>query len=275
MNMIVKLLNNLFWASLLECIRLQRNYRYYYTFLLFSTLLCLYIHAFCWVYVTRIMGFEEISIWRAMIKTPASVALVIYSFVCVWFVGGLTVFHTYLISTNKSTYENFKNRYGQQANPYDRGIIENFKQVFCTSIPPSKNKFRSKIPILKEPSDLSQSSSSVHPLIKTRKTRGDLEFGMRQVYNETNKQEIDSRDGFNNEEHNKDVGPAMLLDLRRALHTEGGDAQDTQIVVLPLQERTNKKLDISHDILDRVPIVEESNRTAGSDSSNCPVRTQL
>ncbi|KAF1875950.1 hypothetical protein Lal_00006581 [Lupinus albus] len=177
--------------------------------------------------------------------------------------------------TKNSTYENFKNRYGQQANPYDRGIIENFKQVFCTSIPPSKNKFRSKIPILKEPSDLSQSSSSVHPLIKTRKTRGDLEFGMRQVYNETNKQEIDSRDGFNNEEHNKDVGPAMLLDLRRALHTEGGDAQDTQIVVLPLQERTNKKLDISHDILDRVPIVEESNRTAGSDSSNCPVRTQL
>ncbi|XP_019462841.1 PREDICTED: probable protein S-acyltransferase 5 [Lupinus angustifolius] len=218
-----------------QCIGL-RNYRYYYTFLVSSTLLCLYIHAFCWVYITKIMGSEEISIWRAMIKTPASIVLIIYTFVSVWFVGGLTVFHTYLISRNKSTYENFRNQYEQQANPYDRGMIENFKQIFCTSIPPSKNKFRSKIPIPKEPSDLS-ASRNLHPLIKTRKTRQDLEIGMKQVYNETNK-----------EEHRKDGGSAKSLDLPRALHTEGSYAQDTHIVVLPLQERTGRQLDISHDV---------------------------
>ena len=95
-DMMVMLLTQISFACWL-----QRNYRFYYMFVFSATLLCLYIHGFCWVYIRRIMDSEEISIWRAMIKTPASVALIIYSFICVWFVGGLTVFHTYLISTNQ------------------------------------------------------------------------------------------------------------------------------------------------------------------------------
>jgi hypothetical protein len=83
------------------CTWRQRNYRFYYMFVFSATLLCLYIHGFCWVYIKRIQNSEEISIWKAMIKTPASIALIIYSFFCIWFVGGLTVFHTYLISTNQ------------------------------------------------------------------------------------------------------------------------------------------------------------------------------
>ncbi|XP_020088155.1 probable protein S-acyltransferase 7 isoform X2 [Ananas comosus] len=89
---------------------------------------------------------EQISIWRAMIKTPASIALIIYSFVCVWFVGGLSVFHFYLISTNQTTYENFRYRYDHRANPYNKGIVQNFKEIFFTRIPPSKNKFRARVP---------------------------------------------------------------------------------------------------------------------------------
>ena len=34
-------------------------------------------------------------------------------------------------------------------NPYNKGVIENFKEIFCTSIPASKNNFRAKVP--KEP----------------------------------------------------------------------------------------------------------------------------
>lgn len=79
----------------------QRNYRFYYMFVFSATLLCLYVHGFCWVYIKKIQNSEEITIWKAMIKTPASIALIIYSFISVWFVGGLTAFHTYLISTNQ------------------------------------------------------------------------------------------------------------------------------------------------------------------------------
>ncbi|XP_058102721.1 probable protein S-acyltransferase 7 isoform X3 [Magnolia sinica] len=45
----------------------------------------------------------------------------------------------------KTTYENFRYRYGEKMNPYDRGWVLNVKEVFCTTIPPSKNDFRAKV----------------------------------------------------------------------------------------------------------------------------------
>jgi palmitoyltransferase ZDHHC9/14/18 len=40
-------------------------------------------------------------IWKALRKEAHSFALIIYTSIVVWFVGGLTVFHLYLISTNQ------------------------------------------------------------------------------------------------------------------------------------------------------------------------------
>lgn len=82
----------------------QRNYRFFFMFVFSATLLCLYVHGFCWVYIRRIMDGEETTIWKAMTKTPASIVLLVYTFISVWFVGGLTVFHLYLISTNQVTF---------------------------------------------------------------------------------------------------------------------------------------------------------------------------
>ncbi|XP_058733616.1 probable protein S-acyltransferase 7 [Vicia villosa] len=138
-----------------QCIGL-RNYRFYYVFVLSTMLLFLYIHGFCWLYIKRIQGLEEISIWKAMIKTPASIALIVYSIISVLLVGRLVVFHTYLIIKNRTTYENIRYKYDPQVKCYNKGVIENFKEVFLSSIPPSKNNFRSKVSI---PKELSESSS--------------------------------------------------------------------------------------------------------------------
>lgn len=127
-----------------QCIGL-RNYRFFYMFVFSTTLLCVYVFAFCWVYIKKISEADQINIWKAMIKTPASITLIIYTFIAVWFVGGLSVFHLYLMSTNQTTYENFRYRYDRRANPYNLGVISNFAEVFFTKIPPSKNKFRSKL----------------------------------------------------------------------------------------------------------------------------------
>ncbi|ONM34968.1 putative protein S-acyltransferase 7 [Zea mays] len=127
-----------------QCIGL-RNYRFFYMFVFSTTLLCLYVFGFCWVFVVKIRNAEQITIWKAMTKTPASVALIIYTFIAVWFVGGLSVFHLYLMSTNQTTYENFRYRYDQRANPYNRGIMVNIKQILFTTIPPSKNNFCGRV----------------------------------------------------------------------------------------------------------------------------------
>ncbi|WOL11492.1 putative protein S-acyltransferase 7 [Canna indica] len=128
-----------------QCIGL-RNYRFFYMFIFSTALLCLYVFGFCWVYIVRIRDAEQTSIWRAMIKTPASIVLIIYSFLSMWFVGGLSIFHLYLMSTNQTTYENFRYQYSRGSNPYNKGVVENFKEIFFTSIPPSKNHFRARVP---------------------------------------------------------------------------------------------------------------------------------
>ncbi|CAL1398507.1 unnamed protein product [Linum trigynum] len=128
-----------------QCIGL-RNYRFFFMFVFSTTLLCIYVFAFSWVYIRRIMSSEDISIVKAMLKTPASIVLIIYTFISMWFVGGLTAFHLYLISTNQTTYENFRYRYDNRANPYNKGVTDNFKEIFCSSIPPSKNDFTANVP---------------------------------------------------------------------------------------------------------------------------------
>lgn len=81
-----------------QCIGL-RNYRFFLMFVFSTTLLCIYVFSFCWVFVKKIMAADHVSVWKALSDTPASIVLIVYTFIAMWFVGGLTVFHLYLIGT--------------------------------------------------------------------------------------------------------------------------------------------------------------------------------
>jgi palmitoyltransferase ZDHHC9/14/18 len=66
-----------------------------------STLLCIYVFAMSAFYIEVLMDEGYPTVWKALKHSPASWALLIYCFIALWFVGGLTGFHLYLISTNQ------------------------------------------------------------------------------------------------------------------------------------------------------------------------------
>ncbi|XP_021297383.1 probable protein S-acyltransferase 3 [Herrania umbratica] len=120
-----------------QCIG-ARNYPFFLCFISSSTALCIYVFVCSWV---NILG-QHCGLWTAMSRDILSVILIVYCFIAVWFVGGLTVFHFYLIFTNQTTYENFRYRYDEKENPFNKGILSNLKEVFLSKIPPAMINFR-------------------------------------------------------------------------------------------------------------------------------------
>ncbi|GLT81629.1 hypothetical protein SLE2022_000680 [Rubroshorea leprosula] len=249
-----------------QCIGL-RNYRFFFMFVFSTTVLCIYVFAFCWVYIRRTMDSEESTIWKAMIKTPASIVLIVYTFIAMWFVGGLTAFHLYLISTNQTTYENFRYRYDRRANPYNKGVVENFKEIFCSSIPPSKNNFRAKVP--REPALPTRPAGGGFMSPNMGKAVDDIEMGRKTVWGDmgiatdrcveqlTNNERVNVKEG--------ELGQ-LSPDIRTAADEIGDRAG-----VHPRRSSWGRKSgswEMSPEVLALAARVGEPNHAGGSSSSN-------
>eukprot|EP00252_Welwitschia_mirabilis_P017074 TRINITY_DN37950_c0_g1_i1.p1 TRINITY_DN37950_c0_g1~~TRINITY_DN37950_c0_g1_i1.p1 ORF type:complete len:446 (+),score=15.62 TRINITY_DN37950_c0_g1_i1:154-1491(+) len=204
----------------------RRNYRTFFLFVSSTTLLCIYVFSFSWVYISKVMERRDISIWEALKKSPEAIVLIVYTFVCVWFVGGLSVFHLYLVGTNKTTYESFRYRYERGENPYDKGVLHNFKQIFFTSPPPSKNKFRAKLQhddgLLYDP------ATAGNNFLSPNMGNGvDLELGGKPSWPSVGTEALAEFEGYNCRlEHKEGYQDNLPESLRRILAAETEEARN-------------------------------------------------
>jgi palmitoyltransferase ZDHHC9/14/18 len=121
----------------------RRNYRYFMLFITSTTALCVYVFACCALLLKRTLDDRGGgSLWDAVMARPMAMILMVFVFLCVWFVGGLSTFHVYLVSTNQTTYENFRYHLDSEGNPYHEGILRNCYLVLCSAIPSSRLSLR-------------------------------------------------------------------------------------------------------------------------------------
>mmetsp|Transcript_167 Transcript_167/g.425 ORF Transcript_167/g.425 Transcript_167/m.425 type:complete len:452 (-) Transcript_167:568-1923(-) len=130
----------------------RRNYRYFILFINSTTILCLFVLVCSSLHIKH--KYDDLnedtdtaSAWDAIREAPVSMLLISYTFLIVWFVGGLSVFHFYLMATNQTTYENFRHK-DKEGYPYDEGICNNFYQVLCTKTPKSLLRGHAAVPNL-------------------------------------------------------------------------------------------------------------------------------
>ncbi|CAI7874472.1 unnamed protein product, partial [Closterium sp. NIES-54] len=163
-----------------QCIG-RRNYPFFFLFVTTTTLLCVFVFTLSAFYIKLLVdnsysgaSGQSISLLEALGKGYMAAVLMVYTFIMVWFVGGLTGFHSFLISRNQTTYENFRARYEKKANPYNLGCLSNWRSVLCSPIPPSRHNFRADAPEPPPavPPVTDPTSSSNHALIPTANTNG-------------------------------------------------------------------------------------------------------
>ncbi|XP_075080097.1 putative protein S-acyltransferase 6 [Nicotiana tabacum] len=127
-----------------QCIGL-RNYRLYVLLLVMATVYFVYIFAFSCKKIQHKNSGNGMGFIGLVKDCPETLALTCFSFAAAFFVGGLTAYHVYLIATNQTANENFRQLYGSNRNAFDKGVVNNIKEILLSPWTPSKINFRSEI----------------------------------------------------------------------------------------------------------------------------------
>jgi palmitoyltransferase ZDHHC9/14/18 len=135
----------------------RRNYRFFLLFLYSTSALLLFVIGTCIAQIVQAKDRKcegavptdncDDSISAVLKDAPnaAALALTVYACLMAFFVGGLCGFHSYLVATNQTTYENFRYRYDAESNPYNVGLWRNCYEAWLAPRPKSQVRFRAKV----------------------------------------------------------------------------------------------------------------------------------
>lgn len=164
----------------------------------------------------------------------------------------------------QSTYENFRYRYDRRINPFDKGVLRNFLEIFCTSISPSMNRFRAKVQ--KEPEIPAREVAGGFVSPNLEKTMSDLEMGRKPAWREIARGSGDFEGQPRNDSQlDKDEElSAASPELSNSTLAEG------RSILHPRRSswgRRSGTLNIPPDVIAMASEIGESNRTTVSDSA--------
>jgi len=114
----------------------KRNYRFFNMFLLSCTFLCVYVFGFSIARLVWISNEAKKGFLDAILDSPVAGILVLYSFFVFFSVGGLFMYHQYLIGLGLTTHEEMKSSFPAPS-PYNEGSFYNFIAVWCPPCYPS------------------------------------------------------------------------------------------------------------------------------------------
>ena len=123
----------------------RRNYRTFLFFVFGTTLLCAYVVCVCaWQIKLKHDARPETKrrALQAVGDAPAALVMAVFAFLGFWFVAVLSGFHAYLVCTNQTTYENFRDGYSWDENPHNKGLVGNCLEAWCSKKPPSRFRLR-------------------------------------------------------------------------------------------------------------------------------------
>lgn len=93
-----------FGKTLISGPSLQRNYRYYLVSVSSALVLFIYIFAFAWWEIRKNWLDARMGLLQLLGDAPETFLLALFSFMVICFLGGIIIFHTYLIASNQASF---------------------------------------------------------------------------------------------------------------------------------------------------------------------------